>query len=196
MGKAPKLPKHGKAFALAYIKNGRNATEAARSLPGISEKSTSEIGSRLLRNIEVQKEIARLEKKLEDKTLITKERVLNELALIGFSDMADCVTVGSEGQIQVKPFDQMPKGASRAISRIKEKRSIRQSQDDSEDMIIDLQLEYGHHDKVDALKEIAKLQGYYPKEELDVNHKGSISVAVEVVDFSKLVRPKSGASGS
>lgn len=196
MPKLSKMPKHGKAFARAYVNSDRNATEAARSLPGVSEKSAGEIGSRLLKNVEVRKEIARLEKKLEEKTLITKERILNELALIGFSDMADCVTVGAEGQIQVKPFDQMPKGTSRAISRIKEKRSIRQSQDDSEDMIIDLQLEYGHHDKVDALKEISKLQGYYPKEELDVNHKGNVSVTVKVVDFSKNVRPKSGASGS
>ena len=56
-----KIPKHGKAFSLAYIKHGRNATAAARTLPGISEKSASEIGSRLLSNVIVNLSLPGLE---------------------------------------------------------------------------------------------------------------------------------------
>jgi phage terminase small subunit len=155
-----KLSPKERAFCREYVTLREG--QAAATKAGYSAKTARSKASQLLTKVNIKQEIARLNSKLEEKSLITKQRVLDELALVGFSDMADCITVGSEGQVQVKTFEEMPKGASRAISRIKEKRSIRQSQDEKADMIIDLQLEYGHHNKVDALKEIAKMNGYYP----------------------------------
>jgi hypothetical protein len=133
-----------------------------------------------LTKVDIQNEIKRLETKLEDKTLITKQRVLDELAIIAFADMKDYVSIGDQGQVQLISFDdeRMPKGASRAVQKIKEKRSIRQTQGDSPDMIIDLSMEYAHHSKVDSLKEISELMGYYPPKEL--KHSGEVGL----VDFT------------
>lgn len=196
MANPSKMPKHGKAFALAYINNSRNATAAARTLPGISEKSAETIGRRLCGNVLVQAEISRLEKKLEDKTLITKERVLNELAIVGFADMQDYAEVLEGGVVVLKPWSQLPKGASRAVSKLKERRSLRaDSEGEGEETIIDIQTEFGNHDKIKALAEISKIQGYYAKEQVDIKHSGTVSLAVEVVDYSKAVKPKNASNG-
>lgn len=163
-----KMPKHGKAFALAYVtKTSRNATAAARTLLGISEKSAEVIGSRLLGNVMVQAEIARLEKKLEEKTLITKERVLKELAIVGFADMKDYVEVIEGGIVHIKPWKDLPDGATRAVSKVKERKTIRaDGEGDGEGIVVDNSVEFAHHDKIDALKEISKLNGYYPDQKV------------------------------
>lgn len=161
------MPKHGKAFARAYIEKGRNGTAAARNLPGISEKSAEVIACRLLGNVKVQAEISRLESKLESRTLITRERIENELALIAFADMADYVVIGEEGQVTLKTFEQMPKDASRAVKSVEEVRRIMGAgKGDGEEVVLEVRTRYHHHDKMDALKELSKLKGYYPKQEL------------------------------
>lgn len=181
MAKTSKMPKHGKAFAREYVKNGRNGTKAALTLPGITtENSAAVLASNLLRNDKVQAEIARLEKKLEERTLITKERVLKELAVIGFADMKDYVEVLDGGIVHIKPWKELPPDATRAVSKVKEKKTIRaDGEGDGEGIVVDNSVEFAHHDKIKALAEISKLQGYYPKEELDVNHKGSVSLVHE-----------------
>lgn len=175
-GRKGELSPKARAFCLAYMNLKKGKAAAIKA--GYSAKTAESQASQLLRNVKVAEYIKQLNAKVETKAIITKQRVLDELAILGFSDMKDCVTIGAEGQIQVKTFDEMPEGASRAISGIKEKRSIRQSKDDSEDMIIDLQLEYKHHDKVAALKEISKLSGFYPEEGT-----GETSVRVQIVKF-------------
>src|SRR5271169_576428 len=121
----PKMPKHGKKFALAYIKNDRNASAAAATLKGISKKSAGEIGSRLLKNVEVRAEINRLQIELEERTLIDKQRVLHELGIVAFSDIRDFVDVVLGGVVLMKPWAELPPGVSRAASSVKEQRSIR-----------------------------------------------------------------------
>lgn len=167
MATKAKMPKHGKQFARLYIQNGRNGTAAARELPGINtENSAAVLASKLLRNDKVQAEIARLEKKLEEKTLdITKDRILKELAILGFADMKDYVTIGEEGQVTLKTFEEMPEGASRAISKVEEIRRIMGAgKGDGGEIVLEIRTRYGHHDKLGALKEIAKLKGFYPEE--------------------------------
>jgi phage terminase small subunit len=169
-----KLSPKEKAFALAYVELREGKAAAIKA--GYSAKTAESKASQLLRIIKVADEIKRLQSKVEEKTLITKERVLNELAIIAFADMKDYVSIGDQGQVQLIPFDdeRMPEGASRAVQKVKEKRSMRQSQGDSPDIIIDMQMEYGHHSKVDSLKEISELMGYYPPKEL--KHSGEIGI--------------------
>lgn len=152
--------------------------------------------SRLLSDPKVQSIIRGLKEKQEKRTNITKDRVLAELAIVAFADMKDYVTIGDQGQVQLISFDdeRMPEGASRAVQKVKEKRSIRQTPGESGDMIVDLSLEYGHHSKIDALREISKLNGYYPAEKQEVSHSGTVSHVVEVIDYGKTVRPKGGTN--
>lgn len=65
-----------------------NATQAAIRA-GYSEKTAGSIGSENLQKPEIELAIAKARAKLSEKTGITAERVLAELALLGFSNMQD-----------------------------------------------------------------------------------------------------------
>lgn len=74
-----------------------NATQAAIRA-GYSEASAEVQGCRLLRNAKVGAEIAKRAAKRAEKLEITAERVLAELALIGFSNMEDYISLTSDGE--------------------------------------------------------------------------------------------------
>jgi phage terminase small subunit len=70
----------------------RNGTQAAIRA-GYSPKTAEQQASRLLRKVQVKAEIDRRLGKLQQKLEITAERVLEELAKMGFSNMLDYVQV-------------------------------------------------------------------------------------------------------
>jgi phage terminase small subunit len=69
-----------------------NATQAAVRA-GYSRKTASSQGERLLRNVEVSKAIKAGQKKRVAKSEITAERVLTELAGVGFGTKSDMTKV-------------------------------------------------------------------------------------------------------
>lgn len=70
-----------------------NATQAALRA-GYSEKSAEDIGRQLLRKTPVADAVARRMKDREKRTEITQDKVLRELAKIGFSDIRKIVKWG------------------------------------------------------------------------------------------------------
>jgi phage terminase small subunit len=74
-----------------------NATRAAKSA-GYSDKTAYSQGQRLLNNVEVAAVIAEKTKKRMDKLEITADRVLKELAALGFSNMGDYMEVTEDGK--------------------------------------------------------------------------------------------------
>ena len=70
-----------------------NATQAAVRA-GYSEKTAYSAGQRLLKNVEIQKNIAEAQSKRSTRTEITADRVLEELARIGFADIRKAVVWG------------------------------------------------------------------------------------------------------
>ena len=79
-----KLTDKQKFFCKEYIKDF-NATRAAKA-SGYSEKTAGRIGGDNVQKVEIQKEIKRLMKKRIGRTEISADRVVQELAKIGFSD--------------------------------------------------------------------------------------------------------------
>ena len=79
-----KLTDKQKFFCKEYIKDF-NATRAAKA-SGYSEKTAGRIGGENLQKLEIQKEIKRLMSKRIERTEISADRVVQELAKIGFSD--------------------------------------------------------------------------------------------------------------
>ena len=73
-----------KAFATEYVID-YNATQAAIRA-GYSEKTAYSQGARLLKDVEVQEEIKKLEAAASERTAITKDMVLRELARVAFVD--------------------------------------------------------------------------------------------------------------
>ena len=76
-----------KRFADEYLID-LNATQAAIRA-GYSKKTAEQIGYKLVQNSSVSKYIQERQKKLQEKTGITQERVLEELAKIGFASITD-----------------------------------------------------------------------------------------------------------
>jgi phage terminase small subunit len=94
-----KLTPKQKRFVVEYLVD-LNATKAAERA-GYSKKTANEQGSRLLANVSVSSAIATKQEKRLLELEITGERVLNELALLGFSNMLDYICVGENGAARV-----------------------------------------------------------------------------------------------
>ncbi|MDL2318081.1 terminase small subunit [Eubacteriales bacterium OttesenSCG-928-A19] len=91
---AGKLNDRQQLFVEEYLVD-RNATQAAIRA-GYSKKAAKQIGSRLLTNEDVATEIQARRAVVSEKLEITQERVLQELAAIGFARMPNYATVTTE----------------------------------------------------------------------------------------------------
>lgn len=87
-------PKH-KRFVAEYLID-RHATNAAIRA-GYTKKTARQQGSRLLSNANIKALVNIKEEKLQEKLEVTKERIVAELAKIGFANMNDYMTVGKDG---------------------------------------------------------------------------------------------------
>jgi phage terminase small subunit len=75
-----------KLFAYAYFNNKGNGTNAAIEA-GYSPKSATQVASRLLTYVNVAALLTELNDKLKERAIVTKEKIAEELAKIGFSDI-------------------------------------------------------------------------------------------------------------
>ena len=161
-------PKQSK-FCIEYVKdyNGRQAAIRA----GYSPKTAQEQASRLLSKVKVQKEIARRESRIENKVIISKDKILRELSKVGFSNVSDHLTVDEYGCVQAVGLDQLPPGASAAIKKVKERRVIK-STPGGTDPILESTLEYELHDKINPLVQMGKELGMFrEKHEINIDEK-------------------------
>lgn len=150
-----------KSFVQNYIIDF-NATRAAKAA-GYSAKTATEQGSRLLTYANIQAAIQKAIDKRAEKTGITAERVIQELALIAFADIKDYATIEDGGGVTVKKFEDMPDGASKAISRLKERRRLlSDAEGNGDNVVIDSQIELAHWDKPKALELLGKHLGIFP----------------------------------
>lgn len=151
------------AFCREYVVD-YNATQAATRV-GYSPKTAKQQGSRLLTNVDLQKEIARRESLIENKVLVSKEKVIRELSKLGFSDIADHLTIDEYGCVQAVGIDQLPPGASAAVKKVRERRIIKSTQGTKDkpdgDQILDCTLEYELHDKINPLIQLGKELGMF-----------------------------------
>ena len=96
-----------------------NATKAAIRA-GYSERTAQEQASRLLSNVMVQEAIREAIAKRSARTEITQDRVLQELAAIGFARATDFVQITDDGLVKLTPTDNLDAMQVRAIAGIKE----------------------------------------------------------------------------
>jgi phage terminase small subunit len=91
-----------------------NGTQAAIRA-GYSAKTAVEQSSRLLINVKIANAISELKQKLSAKTGVTAERLINELAKIGFSNIQDYVS----GDNLITDISKIPKEQAACIESIK-----------------------------------------------------------------------------
>jgi phage terminase small subunit len=103
-----------KRFVAEYLID-LNATKAAERA-GYSKKNADKIGSQLLGKTRVKAAIAEKTEKRMNKLEITAEKVLQELALLGFANMMDYMTItGSDAYVD---FSKLTRDQAAAIQEI------------------------------------------------------------------------------
>jgi phage terminase small subunit len=147
---ARKLSPKEKAFCRAFfdLREGKNAAIKA----GYAPKTATVTASKLLTKGKIQAEIKRLEDKLEDAVICSKEWLIREWMKVADSDPADVMTWTESG------IDMIP-----SVDLTKEKRKLIKTLSHTttatgESFKVELQ------DRDSARKELAKLLGYYPDE--------------------------------
>jgi phage terminase small subunit len=112
-----------KRFAEEYL-NDLNATAAYKRAGYKATGHAAEVNaSRLLSNAEVKAFISSAKQARSQSTGITAERILRELECLANSDLGDILDFSGE-QPKLKPANQIPERARRAISSVKIKRVI------------------------------------------------------------------------
>lgn len=154
-----------------------NATQAAKR-SGYSKRTAYSQGQRLLKNVEIKKAVDVGMERRENKAIMTREEILQELSIIGRSDLKNYFEIAEGGEITAKPFSAMPAGTSRALESIEEIRTIRESSDGKEANIVTDRIKLQTHSKEGALKLLGKNLGLFPTKiegELTVRARLSLS---------------------
>jgi hypothetical protein len=117
-----KLPVREQLFVAAYIAHG-NATAAAKQA-GFSAKTAYAKGSELLKRPRVAAALERAKQQITKKFKVNAERVVEEMAVVGFSDIRH-YAINADGFLALAGG--APDSAMRAVKRFKRKiRSIPQ----------------------------------------------------------------------
>lgn len=150
---------------------------------GFSEKTAEQQASRLLRDVKVQEAIAEEMRKRSERTEITQDRVLQELAKIGFADMRKLlrwtgnlpkmdeaeaeetgeVNISVANFVQLFDSDDLPDDVAASISEISQ----------TKDGALKVKL----HDKQAALVAIGKHLGMFKER---VEHTGKDGEAIQI----------------
>lgn len=115
MGKTKLTPKQER-FCEEYLVD-LNATQAAVRA-GYNTKTAYSIGQRLLKKVETQQRIEKLRKAQSERTEITADRVLAELAAIAFADRTKISNIRENGEIAFTPTDNLSADVKKTISGI------------------------------------------------------------------------------
>ena len=106
-----------KAFVAEYLID-LNATQAAIRA-GYAEKTAYSQGQRLLKHVEIQAAIQKAQANREKRTEITQDRVLAELAKLGFSDMRQ-FTAWGPGGVGLKSSDELTDEEAACVAEVSE----------------------------------------------------------------------------
>ena len=166
------------AFALAIARGGEVARTYAEVYPGERTPMTvATKASKLHNSPDVALRIAEIKAQFATKTSITAQRVLEEMAKIGFANVGDFVTVGPDGKSNVD-LSKISKDQMAAVSEIQ----IDTSEDGKQRVKVKL------HDKRAALLDIGKHLGMF-KDKLEVSGpNGGPIETVNTVEVSLLAK--------
>lgn len=151
-----------------------NATQAAIRA-GYSQKTAQQQGSRLLLNVLVQEAIAKGREKTAAKLEITKERIVEELAKIGFSNMLDYMRAGTDGDPYLD-FSSLTREQAAALAEVTVEDFKDGRGEDARDV---RRIKFKLHDKKGALVDMAKMLGFMIEKH---EHSGEISLTVSKED--------------
>ncbi|KAA0686019.1 terminase small subunit [Neorhizobium sp. P12A] len=143
-----------KRFVAEYLID-LNATQAAIRA-GYSAKTATVQASRLLTNVKVQEELSKQQSKVAERLEITKDRIVDELAKIGFSNMLDYMRAGPDGDPYLD-FSRLTRDQAAALSEVTVEDFKDGRGEDARDV---RRVKFKLHDKKGALVDLAKMLGF------------------------------------
>jgi phage terminase small subunit len=160
-----------KLFVQEYLID-LNATRSYKTAGYVAKGNAAEVNaSRLLSNAKVQAAIQEAMDKRATRTEITADRVLQELAKIGFANMSDYTTWGPKG-VALKDSSTLTPDQAAAVSEVSE--TITEAGGS---------IRFKLHDKISALEKIGKHLGMF-KEKVELT--GDEGGPLQVVFSSKI----------
>lgn len=158
------------------LNDGTKAAIAAK----YSHKTARSAACRLLTNVYIREEIDKRRRKLAEKTEITQEKIIRELALLAFSNI-DHYKIDKEGKLVLA--DGAPEGAMRAVSSVKTRieYSIRNGGGKSKDTVKkpkSIYVEFKLWDKPGPLKLLGEHVGMFLKK-MELTGKDGTPIQVE-----------------
>jgi phage terminase small subunit len=159
------------AQGLASGKTADEAYELAGFKPNRGNASRLKSNENILKRIEEIKSIV-TERAIE-KLAITKERIVDELAKIGFSNMLDYMRAGPDGDPYLD-FSDLTRDQAAALSEVTVEDFKDGRGEDTRDV---RRVKFKLHDKKSALVDLAKLLGYVvDKHELTGKDGGAVQI--------------------
>ena len=155
----PLLTPQQERFCQEYLID-LNATQAAVRA-GYSKKGATVRGSELLAIRKVESRIAFLMSERAMRTQVTQDRVLSELAAVGFTAFTELAN-WDEDSLSFIPSDALAEAAKRSVKAVKSKRTIRRDDNGETETV---EMEISQHDKLSALDKLAKHLGMYRPDE-------------------------------
>ncbi len=102
-------------FVEEYLGDINGTAAAIRA--GYNKKQARQQAYRLSQKPEIRAAVAAAMQRRSKRTEITQDRVLQELALIGFADMGDYLTLGEDGEVRLD-LSKLPEGATKIIAEL------------------------------------------------------------------------------
>lgn len=147
------------AFCRYYVLDW-NATEAARKA-GYSKKTAYSIGQENLKKPEIQDRIKELKEEIEELTGVSKIRIVNELAKVGFANISDFV----HEDFSLKDLSEVPEYVKSAVSEIQTEERVTKGR--SGDEIVHKKVKLKLHNKISAFTELNRMLGNNEPEKLE-----------------------------
>lgn len=149
-----------------------NATRAAIRA-GYSPATAGQAGDRLLKNVEVSAAIAAAEQARAERVGIEADRVLEELAAVGFAKLSE-VAEWDDERFSLKPSSEID---ARPVLEVKQKRRVLVTEEGEQ--ILSEERGIKLHDKIQALKLLGQHLGMFRESGLP---EGGLKVIVEYAD--------------
>lgn len=168
-----------KAFVDEYLID-LNATQAAIRA-GYARKTANRTGPRLLSNVVIQQRVQEAMSRREKRTEITQDRVVNELAKIGFANLGDFITLTSAGDPLVD-LSTMTRDQAAALSEVTVEDFTDGRGDDARDV---RRIKVKLCDKRAALVDLGKHLGMFRGDGGEADEPMPVKVEINVVDGRK-----------
>lgn len=164
-----------------------NATQAAIRA-GYSERTAGATGHENLRKPEIAAAIQRAQEERSKRTEVTADRVLQELARIGFADVRNLFTWDADRTAFV-PSEDLTEDEAAAIAEVQSETTTFTDDDGNTETRVKLKLKT--YDKLGALDKLGKHLGLFVER---VEHTGADGTPLEVVVTRRVIHPNGNDS--